>query len=78
MKDSEQVNVSAIIEMAWEDHIPFEAIERLYGLNESSVIRLMRKNLKASSFKLWRKRVAGRQTKHLNLRLFKQTQDITI
>jgi len=59
---------SRIIEMAWEDRTPFEAIERLFGLDESKVIRLMRNHLKPSSFKLWRERVAGRKTKHLKLR----------
>ena len=64
-------DVSRIIEMAWEDDIPFEAIEREYGLNESGVILLMRNNLKLSSFKLWRKRVAGRKTKHSILKSFR-------
>lgn len=64
-------DVSRIIEMAWEDEIPFEAIEREYGLNESGVILLMRNNLKLSSFKLWRKRVAGRKTKHSSLKNFR-------
>ena len=59
---------SRIIEMAWEDRTPFEAIERLYGLAEKDVIKLMRKELKASSFKLWRARVSGRKTKHQALR----------
>lgn len=59
---------SRIIEMAWEDRTPFEAIERLYGLNESNVIKLMRRSLKPSSFKLWRQRVTGRSTKHQKLR----------
>lgn len=59
---------SRIIEMAWEDRTPFEAIERLFGLNESAVIKLMRAELKASSFKLWRARVSGRKAKHLKLR----------
>ncbi|WP_113907727.1 TIGR03643 family protein [Aliidiomarina celeris] len=59
---------SRIIEMAWEDRTPFEAIERLYGLAEKEVIKLMRKELKTSSFKLWRTRVSGRKTKHLALR----------
>ncbi|CAM4184870.1 TIGR03643 family protein [Shewanella livingstonensis] len=54
--------------MAWEDRTPFEAIEHLYGLNESSVIKLMRTSLKLNSFKLWRVRVSGRKTKHLKLR----------
>lgn len=53
-----------IIEMAWEDEIPFDAIETQYGLKEQQVIELMRRYLKPSSFKLWRKRVTGRKTKH--------------
>jgi uncharacterized protein (TIGR03643 family) len=61
-------DVSRIIEMAWEDRTPFEAIERTYGLSESAVIRLMRVNLKAGSFRLWRARVTGRATKHSALR----------
>ncbi|WP_333607349.1 TIGR03643 family protein [Arsukibacterium sp.] len=60
--------LSRIIEMAWEDRTPFEAIARLYGLNESAVVALMRRELKASSFRLWRQRMAGRKTKHLQLR----------
>ena len=59
---------SRIIEMAWEDRTPFEAIENLYGLNENALIRFMRAELKASSFRLWRARVSGRKTKHLKLR----------
>ncbi len=54
--------------MAWEDRTPFEAIEHLYGLNESNVIKLMRSSLKPNSFKSWRARVSGRKTKHLKLR----------
>lgn len=61
-------DISRIIEMAWEDRTPFEAIETLYGLNESQVIRLMRQQMKRRSFDLWRKRVAGRKTKHRALR----------
>ncbi|AOT10261.1 TIGR03643 family protein [Pseudoalteromonas luteoviolacea] len=64
----DQVDTSRIIEMAWEDRTPFEAIQRLYGLNEKAVINLMRAELKTSSFKLWRERVSGRKTKHLKLR----------
>ncbi|NVD08745.1 TIGR03643 family protein [Vibrio sp. JPW-9-11-11] len=59
---------SRIIEMAWEDRTPFEAIETQFGLSEQQVIRLMRQSLKPSSFKLWRKRVSGRATKHCALR----------
>ena len=53
-----------IIEMAWEDRTPFEAIEFQFGLKENDVRQIMRSNLKESSFKLWRKRVKGRKTKH--------------
>lgn len=59
---------SRIIEMAWEDRTPFEAIESAFGLPEKSVIALMRKQLKPGSFRLWRKRVSGRRTKHGRLR----------
>lgn len=60
--------LSRIIEMAWEDRTPFEAIEEKYNLNESAVISLMRRELKPGSFRLWRKRVSSRKTKHLRLR----------
>lgn len=56
--------INRIIEMAWEDRTPFEAIEFQFGLNEAEVIALMRRELKGSSFKMWRKRVQGRSTKH--------------
>jgi len=59
---------SRIIEMAWEDRTPFEAIENTYGLTEAQVIKLMRKHLKPRSFKRWRQRVSGRKTKHAQLR----------
>ncbi|MEE2653105.1 MAG: TIGR03643 family protein [Pseudomonadota bacterium] len=61
-------DLSRIIEMAWEDRTPFEAIENDYGLSEAAVIQLMRRSLKQSSFRLWRKRVSGRKTKHASLR----------
>lgn len=60
--------ISRIIEMAWEDRTPFEAIKSGFGLSESDVIRMMRRELKPSSFKLWRARVSNRKTKHLALR----------
>jgi len=53
-----------IIEMAWEDRTPFEAILTQFGLKESEVIRLMRRELKPTSWRLWRARVQGRATKH--------------
>ncbi|SFB79400.1 TIGR03643 family protein [Marinospirillum celere] len=59
---------SRIIEMAWEDRTPFEAIKEQFGLNEKEVRVFMRQSLKPGSFKLWRKRVSGRATKHLQLR----------
>jgi uncharacterized protein (TIGR03643 family) len=61
-------DISRIIEMAWEDRTPFEAIEAQFGLNESAVVRLMRSEMKASSFKMWRKRMNSRATKHVALR----------
>ena len=61
-------DISRIIEMAWEDRTTFEAIEAQFGLNESSVVVLMRAEMKASSFRMWRKRMAGRVTKHAALR----------
>ena len=57
-------DIDRIIEMAWEDRTPFEAIEFQYGLKENDVRRLMRSEMKESSFKMWRKRVKGRKTKH--------------
>ena len=57
-----------IIEMAWEDRTPFEAIEFQFGLSEAQVIKLMRSELKPGSFKRWRRRVQGRTTKHRQLR----------
>ena len=63
------VQIDRIIEMAWEDRTPFEAILFQFGLPESGVIQLMRKNLKSSSFKRWRKRVnSGVSQKHLKKR----------
>ena len=59
-------DIDRIIEMAWEDRTPFEAIAMQFGLPESKVIKLMRKELKEKSFKLWRKRVnSGPSQKHL-------------
>ena len=62
------IDIDRIIEMAWEDRTTFEAIEIQFGLNQQEVIKLMRKEMKASSFKLWRKRTKGRATKHEMLR----------
>jgi len=54
-----------IIQMAWEDRTPFEAIEFQFGLKEKEVIEFIRANSKLSSFQMWRKRMSGRSTKHL-------------
>ena len=63
--DSLQVStIDRIIEMAWEDRTSFEAIRYQFGLSEKDVIALMRKEMKSSSFLMWRKRVSGRKTKH--------------
>ncbi|HCO75026.1 MAG TPA: TIGR03643 family protein, partial [Synechococcus sp. UBA8071] len=64
MKTLPSEDLDRIIEMAWEDRTPFEAIEFQFGLSEPQVIAVMRQEMKASSFKLWRKRVSGRKTKH--------------
>ena len=57
-------NIDNIIKLAWCDKTSFEKIKRIHGLTESEVIKLMRRNLKSRSFKLWRKRVSGRTRKH--------------
>ena len=63
-------DISRIIEMAWEDRTPFEAIEATYNLSEKEVKDLMKKEMKYSSYKLWRARVYGRKTKHRSKRSF--------
>ena len=63
-----------IIEMAWEDRTPFEAIKYQFGMSEAQVITLMRKELKPGSFRRWRRRVQGRATKHLSLRSKQMTR----
>ncbi len=68
MLDAAQL--SRVIEMAWEDRTPFGAIAHSYGLSEADVIKLMRQQLKPSSFRLWRQRVTGRATKHQAKRPF--------
>ena len=55
---------SRIVEMAWEDRTPFDAIYQQYGLREAEVKRLMRTHMKKSSWLMWRERVNGRATKH--------------
>jgi len=63
-------DIDRIIEMAWEDRTPFEAITYQFGLKEQEVIELMRREMKPSSFRMWRERVQGRATKHVKKRTF--------
>ena len=58
-------SLNRIIEMAWEDRTPFDVIYKEFDITQNELERLMRNNLKPSSFKLWRKRVSGRKTKHI-------------
>ncbi|MBW0177875.1 TIGR03643 family protein [Sediminibacterium sp.] len=60
--------IDRIIEMAWEDRTPFEAIHFQFGIKEPQVIELMRRHSKKSSFTMWRKRMKGRNTKHSHIR----------
>lgn len=62
--------IDRVIEMAWEDRTPFEAIELQFGLLEKDVIALVRRQMKPSSFRMWRERVSGRKTKHTHKRGF--------
>ena len=57
-------NYNKIIQLAWHDKTSFDEIKRKYNISENSVIKIMRTNLKSSSFRLWRKRVNGRRSKH--------------
>ncbi len=61
---SKLTETSRIIEMAWEDRTTFDSIKDQFGISESEVIKIMRKHMKRRSFKMWRKRVSGRKTKH--------------
>ncbi|GAB3898067.1 TIGR03643 family protein [Spirosoma agri] len=61
------VDIDRIVEMAWEDRTPFDAIEAQFGLSEQDVITVMRRELKPSSWRRWRARVQNRATKHTAL-----------
>ena len=65
-------DIDRIIEMAWEDRTPFEAITYQFSMPEQEVIKLMRREMTPSSFKMWRQRVQVRATKHQKLRTFAQ------
>ncbi len=68
MDELRQKDIDRIIEMAWEDRTPFDAIEQQFNLSESEVIKLMRRSMKERNFKKWRARVQGRASKHLGKR----------
>lgn len=68
-----EAEIDRIIEMAWEDRTPFDAITFQFGLSERHVIDLMRREMKASSFRMWRERVQGRATKHVK----KRSEDVS-
>ncbi|MBE9047551.1 TIGR03643 family protein [Pleurocapsales cyanobacterium LEGE 10410] len=70
LPDLDVRTIDRVVEMAWEDRTPFGAIEAQFGLKEQEVIALMRREMKPSSFRMWRKRVTGRKTKHLVKRDF--------
>jgi len=61
-------DIDRIVNMAWEDRTPFEAIEAQFGLKESEVIKLMKNQMRLNNWKKWRARVQGRKTKHRKLR----------
>jgi uncharacterized protein (TIGR03643 family) len=67
-KEFSEIQLDRIIEMAWEDRTPFEAITFQFGISEKETIEIMRQEMKRSSFKMWRTRVQGRSTKHAKLR----------
>ena len=66
----DQSEIDRIVQMAWEDRTPFDAIQSQFGLTPGEVIKLMRSEMKPASFKLWRARTAGRKTKHIARRGF--------
>jgi uncharacterized protein (TIGR03643 family) len=80
----ERIDIDRIIEMAWEDRTPFEAITFQFGISEAETIKIMRSELKRSSFNLWRKRVnSGVSQKHLikrstDIKRFKCSRQKTI
>ncbi|MFK8104577.1 MAG: TIGR03643 family protein [Saprospiraceae bacterium] len=71
-KELSERDIDRIIAMAWEDRTPFDAITMQFGLKEKEVIKLMRREMKASSFRMWRARVQGRKTKHSKRRDFEE------
>jgi uncharacterized protein (TIGR03643 family) len=74
IKQIGEAEIDRIIEMAWEDRTPFDAIKAQFGISEGETIEIMRRNIKRSSFKMWRARVQGRATKHSK----KSPEDMTV
>ncbi|MCC5921260.1 MAG: TIGR03643 family protein [Cyclobacteriaceae bacterium] len=70
LKSLEDYEIDRIVEMAWEDRTPFDAIETQFGVTEKEVIKIMQNEMKPSSFRMWRARVQGRSTKHVKKREF--------
>ncbi|MBE9030325.1 TIGR03643 family protein [filamentous cyanobacterium LEGE 11480] len=70
LPDLNSETIDRVLEMAWEDRTPFDAIELQFGLAEAQVIALMRREMQSSSFRMWRKRVTGRNSKHRKQRDF--------
>ncbi|MCF2501967.1 TIGR03643 family protein [Dyadobacter sp. CY107] len=66
-KELRPEEIDRVVEMAWEDRTPFEAIQAQFSLSEQQVIKIMRTEMLPSSFRMWRKRVQGRITKHMKL-----------
>lgn len=64
------IDIDRIVEMGWEDRTTFDAITLQFGVSEQEVIKIMRREMKASSFRMWRQRVQGRSTKHAKKRSF--------
>mgnify|MGYP000844652834 CR=1 FL=1 len=74
VNQNENDGLVRLIEMAWQDRTPFEAISKEYGISENQIVKNMRKLLKPNSFKRWRKRVQGRKTKHQKKQVKKVTR----
>lgn len=77
MKIQEKYNlterdIDRIVQMGWEDRTTFDSIEFQFGVPEKDVIKLMRQEMKPKSWRMWRKRVQGRSTKHAGKRVFSE------
>ena len=68
MVNKSSIDINRVIEMAWEDRTSFDTIKLQFGISENEVIEIMRREMKLSSFKMWRKRMKGKSTKHDALR----------